>query len=1159
MIYLNRLRGRILKTTPLILSMFIAWTGDVYAQITLKSSNQTVQQIMKNIEKQSKYKFFYNSNFNVLSEKKNLSINNASIENTLTKLFANTNVAWEIKDNVIVLTPAINKETVNSDSPKGTTKKIKGVVTDGTGEPVIGANVVVQGTTSGTITDFDGNFTLDVPDNSVLKISYIGMTDMLVQTKGKDYLNVKMDNNSQTLDEVVVVGYGVQKKVNLTGAVSAINMEDALGNRPVNRALEAVEGKVPGLQVNKNSGKPGVSINMNIRGVTSINGGGPLVLVDNVPMSLDMVDPNDIESISVLKDAAASAIYGARAAFGVVLVTTKQGKKDSPTRVTYNNNFAFSKLMTAPEKATPMQTLEYFRDLGVENYWSGQNLNSWFKYMDEYENQGLHQEGFVWGEDGYRYNLARTDSYKDMMDNYGFQQSHNLAVQGGSSKLTYRASFGYVNENGILVSDKDKYERFNVSGFISSEATPWLTAQLDTKYTYIDNSTIQGAVPGSNNIWGAFYDLTSMSPLGYGTQTKDSEEMIPFASPRNAILFHDPRLDENSNFRVLGRMILKPVKNLTITGEYTYNREFLSKRNVYKTYTTMNGEDLGLKTANAVSSMKLEHSLESRNVLNLFANYLLKVKDNSFSFLGGFNQEFLNIKYLSGERKALLDQDLPSIGLATGDMLANDSYSQLALRSLFFRVNYSYKDRYLLEANGRYDGSSRFIKADRFGFFPSFSAAWRISEESYMESVKKTLTNLKLRMSWGNIGNQNTDGYYPYLATLDTNKPKWILPGATDWVTSLSSPGLVSNSFTWEKVSTLNWGIDISLLNKLNATFEYYIRDTKDMLALSAPLPSVLGAPSPKTNVADLRTNGWELSLEWRDKIGENIRYNIGVNLYDSYSTIQRYHNPTGLLTSVSNNKTNLVLREGMRFGEIWGYETDRYLTDADFTNGVVNSGIPLLEGQKVVYPGDIIFKDRNGDGIISKGNNTFDNPGDQKIIGNRTPRYQYGITAGISYKNFDLSMLFNGVGKRDLWLDFFPSNGMYVKNVETFHLNHWTPENPNAFYPRISEKTSTGGNYSVQSKYMSNGSYFRMKNLTLGYNVPKHFCDKVHIQNFRVFVSAENLFTIHHLPKGYLPYSFDTSVGSLALASETSGDSQNRNITYPDMRQFAFGINLTF
>ncbi|MGL4332676.1 MAG: SusC/RagA family TonB-linked outer membrane protein [Bacteroidales bacterium] len=452
MIYFNRMRGRTLKTIPLLLSMFMAWTGDVYSQISLKANNQTVQQIMKNIEKQSKYKFFYNSNFNVLSEKKNLSVNDASIENTLTKLFANTGVAWEIKDNVIVLTPAGNKSAVKSDSPKGATKKIKGVVTDGTGEPVIGANVVVQGTTTGTITDFDGNFTLDVPDNSVLKVSYIGMTDMLVQTKGKDYLDVKMDNNSQALDEVVVVGYGVQKKVNLTGAVSAINMDDALGNRPVNRALEAVEGLVPGFQVNKNSGKPGVSINMNIRGVTSINGGGPLVLVDNVPMSLDMVDPNDIESISVLKDAAASAIYGARAAFGVVLVTTKQGKKDTPTRVTYNNNFAFSKLMTAPEKASPMQTLEYFKDLGVENYWSGQNLDSWFKYMDEYENQGLHQEGFVWGEDGCRYNLAKTDSYKDMMDKYGFQQSLNLAVQGGSSKLTYRASFGYVNENGILIT-----------------------------------------------------------------------------------------------------------------------------------------------------------------------------------------------------------------------------------------------------------------------------------------------------------------------------------------------------------------------------------------------------------------------------------------------------------------------------------------------------------------------------------------------------------------------------------------------------------------------------------------------------------------------------------------------------------------------------------
>lgn len=405
--------------------------------------------------------------------------------------------------------------------------------------------------------------------------------------------------------------------MNLTGAVASVKMDDVLGNRPVSSALEALEGNIPGLQINKNSGKPGVSINMNIRGVTSINGGGPLVLVDNVPMDLDLVDPNDIESVSVLKDAAASAIYGARAAFGVILVTTKQGKKDTPVKVTYSNNFSFSQVAERPEMVTPRQTLSYFDDLGIETYFGGQNVALWKQYLDEYELEGKHPEGYVWGEDGYRYNLAHTDAYDDMLANFGFQQQHNVSLAGGSSKTSYRISMGTTNNNGILVTDKDSYTRYNASSFVSLEGTSWLTAQADIKYTNTEMSTATGSV-GNYNIWGNIGETMAMAPLGKGTRSQDDPTEYYFSTPRHAIELHEPVITRVSNIRLLGRLIVKPLKDWTITGEYTYNRNWGSSRTVNKTVTTLDSNDWGLKTVNGTSSYTMKNQFDERHIINVF-------------------------------------------------------------------------------------------------------------------------------------------------------------------------------------------------------------------------------------------------------------------------------------------------------------------------------------------------------------------------------------------------------------------------------------------------------------------------------------------------------------------------------------------------------------
>lgn len=1125
---------------------------------TINKKDVSIFAIIKQVEQTSKYKFFYNNNVVDTNRKIDIDVKNATIETLLSSMFKNTTITYSIENKKILLVKK-EKEASNSLSNQQVSgRSVSGSVKDSKGDPIIGANVLERGTANGVITDLDGNFSLPLKGGkSELTVSYIGYVTTTIKVIGSS-MQIVLNEDAQTLDEVVVVGFGSQKKVNLTGAVSSLKMDEVLGNRPVTSALSALESSVPGLQINKVSGKPGVSVNTNIRGVTSINGGSPLVLVDNVPMDLELVDPNDIETVSVLKDAAASAIYGARAAFGVILVTTKTGKKDMPARVTYTNNFSFSQIADRYKMVTPRQTLNYLNDLGVKTYWSGQNLETWFKYMDEYENEDKYQEGYVWGDDGYRYNLAQTDGYADMLDKFGFQQTHNLSVQGGSARSTYRISMGAVNEDGILATDKDLYTRYNVSGFIGTDVTNWLSTQLDTKYTTSKMSTATGY-----GIWGSIGELMSMTPLGYGTQTKDATTSYPYTTPRHIIEMAEPNINRVSNIRLLGRIILTPLKGWNITGEYTYNRNWGSARSVNKYLETIDPNDLRINKMNATTSYSMTNTFDVRNVINVFSTYQQKLNGgHDFTLMGGFNQEEYHYELLKGTRKNLMDQDMPSLGLATGDMVTEDGFSELALRSLFFRLNYSYKSRYLFEANGRYDGSSRFPKNKRFGFFPSFSAAWRVSEEPFMKDVRKYADNIKLRASWGNIGNQDTGGYYPYLATIDTYRPQWILPGTTDWVTSLTVPGLVSSTLTWEKVSTLNFGLDLTLLGRLNLTGEYYIRDTKDMLGPSAPLPSVLGASAPRANVASLQTKGWEISMEWKDKIGKDFGYSIGFNLYDSQSEITEYYDATkGLLTSTDGSGNAIQqLRKGMKFGEIWGYQTDRYLTKDDFNaDGSIKTGIPLLQGQKVVYPGDIIFVDRDQNGEISVADNTINNPGDQIVIGNRTPRYQYGITATAQYKNFDLSLFFNGVGQRDMWLPLFPANGSYVKGIQEYQLDYWTPERPDAYYPRISEKTSTGSNGSRQTKYLRDGSYFRMKNITLGYNVPKTFCSKFTIQSMKVFFSAENLFTIHHLPSGYMPDAFDTSVGSLVMSSQTSGDSRSGNFTYPMMKQIAFGISVTF
>lgn len=1123
-------------------------------KVTVELKNATLKQVFKSIEGQTTYRFSYRNT--LVDDKSDITISKrqVGVSVVLNEVLKGRNLTYTIVSSKSI----VISDKAEQASPSKT-KRVSGTVKSTSGESIIGANVKVAGTTIGCITDIDGNFTLEVPENAKLTVSYIGFQTQEIAIDGKSLVNVVLKEDTEMLEEVVVVGYGTQKKVDLTGAVASVKMDDVLGNRPVGTTSQVLEGAIPGLQISRNNGKPGVTMNLNIRGVTSTNGGDPLVLVDNVPMDLDMIDPNDIESVSVLKDAASAAIYGARAAFGIILITTKQGAKETPVSFNYSNNFAFSNPGTLPNKVTPRQTVQVYKDLGLTSHFGGQDIERWMQYLDEYE-QGMHPKGYT-VYDGIRYNMAPTDSYADMMENFGFQQQHNLSVQGGSKMANYRLAFGMVDEDGILYGDKDTYRRYNVSSFINMDVNKWLSAQLDVKYSNANTSTAKGTSEG-RNIWTVAHVNQPMAPLGYGYERNDeSTEPLPYFSPRNMILLDNPSKDRKSDTRVLGRIIIKPIKNMSVTAEYSYYRQWGSNSYapvVYQGLLTTSNNKIPSTTKNYY---EMKNWFSDTNALNVYATYDFNLKkDHHFKAMIGFNQESYHYEELYGKREDLLDQNLPSLGMSTGIQTTKDAFSEYALRSGFFRFNYDYKNRYLLTVNGRYDGSSRFAEDNRFGFFPSVSIGWRMMEEHFMESLRDIFSNLKPRMSWGSIGNQNVSNY-GYMSTMAIDKNheiKWILPGQSDYVTTVKAPNLVSTSYTWETVETLNAGLDLGMLNnRLQVSLDWYLRDTKNMLAPSKTAPSVLGTTFPQVNSASLRTKGWELTVNWNGNIGSDIRYNLGLNLYDSRSKITKYDNAQGILT----NNGSLVLREGMEYGEIWGFTTDRFYTADDFdANGKLKDGIPYVEGITQPKPGDILYVDYDNNGIINAGKNTIDDPGDQKIIGNNTPRFQYNINGGISWKDFDLSFIFTGVGKRDLQMPgYWCATGTFTEAVYDYQLNYWTEDNVNSYWPRLyGAGGNNGANQKTQTKYLLNGAFIRLKNLTLGYNLPKEFCNKFHIKNLRFYVSGENLLTFHHLPTGYYPDSFVAIPGSLSMSTGIQGDGYT-NWSYPLMRQFAFGFNLTF
>lgn len=853
----------------------------------------------------------------------------------------------------------------------------KGVVKDNQGETVIGASVVVKGSTNGTITGLDGDFTLNnVKRGDVIQISYIGYVSQEVVWQGTP-LNITLKEDSQTLEEVVVVGFGSQKKANLTGSVSQVKMDDVLGERPVTNVKNALQGSMPGLMVSGGA-SPGEAKSFNIRGTVSINGMNPLVLIDNVEGDIDLLNPEDIESVTVLKDAASSAIYGARAAAGVILITTKKAKKGEKFNLNYNANFGFQTSINSPKQASLDEYLRAYQAAGFsETYYAGNgSVSKWREYLAGYkENPAAYPtvgDGIYIGEDGAPYYLNDKDVYKAFQET-SFMQTHNLTANGGTEKLRYRLSAGLTKEDGPLIESKDTYMRKNISSFISADITDWLTQEADFRYTVADRSEPMGSGDGiycMNHI--SFYP-SGMMPGSVNTSVgKD----LPLITPENQIRYNNPYLTDTDNTRIYLRTILRPIKGLELVGEYTYDRKNWQKSYYAKKweYTT---EQLGSNNSVTSDYLFKSEDHEDYNALNLYGTYNFSIKeDHMFKVMAGFNQERKQNSWISVQTHDMIAPSAPSFTSATGKIIPQNSYSDYAIRGAFYRINYNYKDRYLFEANGRYDGSSKFPKDDRFGFFPSFSVGWNIAREAWMEKALDYVSDLKLRASWGQIGNQNI-GNYGYYSTMQPvgNSNYWLKDG--EFITYISTPGLVSNSFTWETVETLDIGFDASMFNsRLQVTFDWYQRTTRDMLIAGIQLPAVVGTSAPMRNAADMRTRGWEIAVNWRDQIGD-WKYNVGFNLYDYKSKITKY----------SNNEDKLLSQnyyEGKTLGEIWGYVSDGFYTIDDFDGPgtwQLKDGVASLDGYNP-RPGDEKFvnlNDDRGTNEINSGLNTVDSPGDQR------------------------------------------------------------------------------------------------------------------------------------------------------------------------------------
>ncbi|MCP4313567.1 MAG: TonB-dependent receptor [Bacteroidetes bacterium] len=1059
------------------------------------------------------------------------------------------------------------------------TRTISGTVIDADGEALIGVSISIKGTAVGTITDVGGRYTLsEVPAGATLVFSYIGMQTQEIPIGDQTTIDLTMESDKLGLEEVVVVGYGTKKKINLTGAVSVAGREE-IENRPVANVQQALQGVVPNLFITTSAetGEPGGEMSMSIRGLQSIEGNSrPYVLVDGIPMDMNDVDPSDVESVSVLKDVASTAIYGARAAYGVILITTKSGKGSTGVSVSYSNNFARTYMLNQPWSTDALSFAHTMNHSAVNSgkapYYDAQKLG-WIE--QNLANPGSATEvlpkpdGLGWdlGVEGLNASAA-TNWDEVIFKDYGNRQKHNLNVSGGNDKVSYYMSGGFYDENGYLKPSDDYFKRYNLDAKISAKATDWLTVSILAKYKYAQNEAPAIGWPD-----GSESDLINRGLEGgrtfvmlLTTRIKPTKPMYypgtDVWTGRIGPMETNKMLISERQTIMSPRITLEPVKGWVTNVELNYRTNDDTQNYTQLRNPSARPANDGTGGSEVVWPGQQGTQYRPRTFSNtylspnIYSSYTRSIGRNNIHILAGYQQETYNYTNFYATAPHLLTDGIPSISTAVGTKTVSDKIGHWATQGVFGRLNYNFSEKYLLEFNFRFDGSSRFEEDDRWGFFPSVSAGWVMSEEAFYP-LKDAIEVLKIRGSYGSIGNQNVNNYL-YVPTMGVGQAGWLFGGQRLW--SVGTPNLSSINLTWETVSTLDFGIDIMTLdNRLSATFDWYESKTGDLVGPGDAVPALLGTSVPKKNGGEITTRGWELEIAYRNRAGD-FAYGFRGVLSDYRSKVTSYTNPTKLLFEIVNGKPNRYY-EGMDLGEIWGLETDGLFQSVSEVDEHTIDQSYLYSG--TWFPGDVRYIDRDGDGVIGIGDNTKDSSGDKHVIGNTTPRFQYGISLNASWKGLDINMLIQGVAKKDIDLRQLgtfrgPANGPLHANAYEEHLDFWRDDtsplgaNPDAYFPNpyAQYRGQNAKNYKLPTtRYLQNGAYIRLKNIQIGYTIPKNISEKVKISMVRIYVAAENLLTHTNLMM-FDPESFK---------GRTEGYGGRPGDQYPLSRVFSVGLNVNF
>ncbi len=1178
------------------------------SKVTIKNGTYRLGNLINLIASQVGLRPSYSKQFVPVDKKIKMPKLKVTAKKALDKALIGTFLGFKVKS---------GDQLVFIKKPTNTFKKVQetvtGTVTNAqTKKSLVGVNILVKGTNTGTTTDSKGHYSVSVSSlQDTLVYSYIGFTKKVVPINGRSTINVQLNPATESLNQMVVVGYGQQKRADLTSSIATVDVDKTLNARPVANVGDALQGQVAGLTITHSSGRIGESPDITLRGVMgSVNGNGakPLILLDGVEIQdLNSVDPHNIKSISVLKDAASTAIYGNRAAYGVILIKTKEGKKNTQPRVSYHGNYGFKTPTVTPEVAPAPEgarmALQVLKrsDPSKTEYGiigmtiSEESIKKTEEWIKKYGNQDLGREMKKGRDfdtkDGKLYFYRPWNGAAMLLKKRQPINKQNISVAGGNERTSYRLGLGYLNQVGIMKTSKNSWKRYNVNLALNSSVNSWLDVKGKFKY-----SLRKKVYPYTNHTTAAddwYYAYRWPAVYPYGTyQGKE------FRNSVGAIKQAGENKNDKTDARASVTATAQLLPGLNLEGNATYARQYHIFHETglpISGWDNWSGAPLTYATFTSDDFHQVAYSTYYTKRLNARAqlHYKKDIGKHSVSALVGAQPEWHEFTEINNAKTGLLG-DRGELPLATGKEYASGDHAHYTTVGFYGRINYSFEDKYLLQINGRYTGSSFFPENQRYGFFPSASAGWVLSKESFMDAAKPVLSFLKIRGSYGTVGHtgvyfnslgQNVNGYR-YTQTLSSSRSGWLLSGQDQSEITFSTPQPISPSLTWEDVTTGDVGVDAKFLdNRLTAKFDWYNRLTSNMITSGKTLPQTFGANVPDRNYGKLRTRGWELELDWNQAITENFNLRVKGTLSDFHEKITQFANESHPLPYSNVQSGVRAYWKGENPNNIWGYETDRFFRKSDFKqdskgnletdddgNYILKEGSAdqsYFEYGSFRYgPGDVKYKDLNGDGKIAPCDylkqkdgstktkcNTLEHPGDKTIIGNSAPHLQYGFTLSGNWKNIDFRFFFQGVGSRQVWASgpvFTPGNDPQSGWLK-YQLDYWSPEGsdygggPNAFYPRLAANYNNTRNFLPQSRYLLDMGYLRLKTLTIGYSLPKSLLSAIHIQNLRIYFSGENLLTFDHMripvdpETEYKPGSLNNSFGR----------------EYPYHKTYSIGIDL--